>query len=132
MDSEVNHNSAFYVRFNKGYELVEKYPNHIPVMFSLNKNINIDKNTCMLPRESPLSHMVLQFRKYLSSSDANSSPTMGFIFHIKCNNNDYLPKLTEKMGDLHQKYHSSDMWLVVKIDHEDIFGWNPFIGYQNL
>lgn len=122
MDTNLTEKSAFYVRFNKGYELMEKYPEHVPVMFVFDKKINLEKNTIMCLRSAPLSQTVLQFRKYLASSEVKSSPTMGFIFHVQWNNKEILPRLNETMGDLHDKYHSSDLWLVVKIDIEDIFG----------
>lgn len=122
MTENLNSNSAFYVRFNKGYELMEKHPQHVPVMFNAPKEVNLEKETVMCPRDTPLSNLVLQFRKYLAATPDGKSPTMGFVFRIKHNNTDVLPKLTETMGELHDKYHSSDMWLVLKIEKEDIFG----------
>src|SRR5690349_9142204 len=113
MTETVHSNSAFYVRFNKGYELMEKHPEHVPVMFAPSKEINLEKDTIMCSRNTPLSNVILQFRKYLISD--NSSPTAGFIFSIQSDDKEILPKLSERMGDLHDRYHSSDMWLVVKI-----------------
>ena len=122
MTEVVKTDSAFHVRFNKGYELMEKYPTHVPVMFSsTSKDVKMETDTVMCLRESPLSNVILQFRKYLTM-DANS-PTAGFIFHIPINDGkEVMPKLSEKMGDLHDKYHGTDMWLVLKIDKENIFG----------
>ena len=121
MTDIIRSDSAFHVRFNKGYELMEKHPDHVPVMFSPTKDIKLDTDTVMILRDAPLSSVILQFRKYLTLD--TSSPTAGFIFFIKSEDGkDVMPKLSEKVGDLHDRYHGSDMWLVLKIEKEDIFG----------
>ena len=121
MTDIIRSDSAFHVRFTKGYELMEKHPEHVPVMFSPSKDIKLETDTIMCGRSSPLSSVILQFRKYLSTD--NSSPTAGFIFSIKSDEGkEVFPKLSDKMGDLHDRYHGSDMWLVLKIQKEEIFG----------
>lgn len=120
MNEDVNSNSAFHVRFSKGYELMDKHPEYIPVMFSVSSSIELEKDTIMCKKEATLSNLVTQFRKLLKQDD--NSPSSGFIFFIKHNDKDILPKLSEKMGDLHDKYHGSDMWLKMVIRKEEIFG----------
>jgi hypothetical protein len=120
MTESIHADSAFYVRFNKGYDLMEKHPEHVPVMFETTKTVPLEKDTIMCLREAPLSNVILQFRKYLTAD--NNSPAAGFIFSIKHEDKDILPRLSERMGDLHDKYHGPDMWLVLKINKEDIFG----------
>lgn len=121
MSESIHENSAFHVRFTKGIELTEKYPDHVPVMFSCDKaSIKLEKETMMCPRDMQISSLVMQFRKFLSED--SQSATMGFIFTVKTDDKDIVPRLSETMGELHDKYHSSDMWLVLRIDKEDIFG----------
>lgn len=114
--------SAFHVRFTKGYELMQSHPDHVPIMFVTSKDVKLEKDTMMCLRESSLCNVIMQFRKNLIIEDTVSS-TMGFIFYIKTEEDKtILPKMTEKVGDLHDRYHWSDMWLRVKIDKEEIFG----------
>ena len=120
MSETVKTDSAFYVRFNKGYELMEKHPDHVPVMFSSKDDIGLEKNTIMCGRSAPLSNVILQFRKYLSLD--NNKSTAGFVFSIPHKEEEVIPKLSERMGDLHTKYAGQDMWLTLKIRKEDVFG----------
>ena len=113
--------SAFHVRFTKGIELMKKHPDFVPVMFSTAKDVILEKNTVMCPKEATLSNVIMQFRKNLVTAD--NSPTVGFIFYIQLEDEKtVLPKIVEKIGDLHEKYHGSDMWLTIKIEKEDVFG----------
>lgn len=117
----VHSNSAFHVRFTKGYELIQKHPEYVPVMFLTSEDVKLEKDTIMCPRNASLCNVIMQFRKHLNVD--GESPTAGFIFYIKTDDDgSILPKLTETVGDLHKSYHRSDMWLTVKIDKEDIFG----------
>lgn len=120
-DLTVHSDSAFHVRFTKGYELMQKHPDHVPVMFNASKDINLERYTIMCPRNASLCNVIMQFRKHLNVE--GGSPTMGFVFYIKLEDDSViLPKMTEKLGDLHDRYRRSDMWLMVKVDKEDIFG----------
>jgi hypothetical protein len=120
--TSIHEHSAFHVRFTKGLELIEKYPEHVPVMFSCSKDdVQLDRDTIMCPRDMQISMLVMQFRKFLTE-DRGTSGTMGFIFSIRYNDEIVVPRLSETMGELHDKYHSPDMWLVLKIEKEDIFG----------
>ena len=100
---------------------MQKHPDHVPVMFVASKDVKLQKESIMCPRDASLCNVIMQFRKHLDV-DAQS-PTAGFIFYIKTDDDKMiLPKMTEKVGDLHARYHTADMWLNVKIDKEDIFG----------
>ena len=119
--SAVHSDSAFHVRFTKGYELIQKHPEYVPVMFLTSKDVNLEKDTIMSPRNATLCNVIMQFRKNLNVDD--TSRTTGFIFYIKTEDGKVImPKLTETVGELHDRYHRSDMWLTVKIDKEEIFG----------
>ena len=122
-DSSVRADSAFHLRFNKGYELMKQHPDHIPIMFSTSSDIHLEKDTIMCHKDTTLSNIVLQFRKYLSDHNNPNSSTVGYIFYvIDQNEKKILPKVSERIGDLHTKYQGTDMWLVLKIEKEDIFG----------
>jgi len=120
--TEIDVHSAFHVRFTKGYELMQSHPGHVPVMFVTSKDVKLEKDTIMCPRDASLCNVIMQFRTNLIT-DTDMTPTVGFIFYIKSEDDkNILPKMTEKIGDLHDRYHGSDMWLRVKIDKEEIFG----------
>jgi hypothetical protein len=113
--------SAFHVRFTKGIELMEEYPDYVPVMFSTTDDVILEKKTVMCPKNASLCNVIMQFRKNLITAD--NSPTTGFIFYINLEDDKkILPKITENIGSLHEKYHGSDMWLTIKIEKENIFG----------
>lgn len=119
-DDDIKSDAAFHVRFTKGYELMEKYPHHVPVLFSTQKGVLLENNTLMCSKESTLCNVIKNFRKNLVTQE--NSPSSGFIFCIKTDGKLVIPKMTEKLGDLHQRHHCSDMWLTIQIDKEDIFG----------
>ena len=84
-------------------------------MFSTAKDVILEKNTAYASKEATLSNVIMQFRKNLVTAD--NSPTVGFIFYIQLEDEKtVLPKIVEKIGDLHEKYHGSDMWLTIKIE----------------
>jgi hypothetical protein len=114
--------SAFHVRFAKGYELMQSHPNHVPIMFVTSSDIKLEKHTIMCPRDSSLCNVIVQFRKNLIT-DIDKSSTMGFIFYIKTEDEKMiLPKQVETIGELHDRYRWSDMWLRVQINQENVFG----------
>jgi hypothetical protein len=113
--------SAFSNRFTKGMELMEKHPRHVPVMFAPSKDVILENDTLICPRDMSLCRITMQFRKNLINAD--TTPTTGYIFYIKLDDEkSIIPRAIEKIGELHEKYHGSDMWLTIKVDKEDIFG----------
>jgi hypothetical protein len=119
--NEISSESTFRVRFTKGYKLMQKHVNHVPVIFIPSKGIELDHYVIMCHRNSSCGYIIMQFRKNLNMQ--KETPATGYIFYIQTEEEKtILPKLTERVGDLHDKYHRSDMWLYVKVDKEDIFG----------
>jgi len=122
-EQTINSDTAFHVRFAKGYESMQRDPKHVPIMFLTSDDIRLEQNTMMCARNASLCDIVMQFRKNLVMDADTRSSTVGFIFYIKSENGKkILPKLTENVGNLYDRYHCSDMWLTVQIDKEDIFG----------
>lgn len=121
MTKDVHSDSSFRVRFTKGYELIKNHPNHVPVLFCPSKDITLEKDSIMCHRNATLSHVIMQFRRNLKTED--HSPATGYIFYILTEEGkEVLPRMTESIGELHSRYHQSDMWLNIKVDKEVIFG----------
>ena len=96
-----------------GIKLREKHPDRIPIIFEPKKDLPLLKTKMLIPNDSTIAQVMTILRKYIELKKCDAI----FLFV-----NDIIPKNTETVGSLYQKYKNDEGLLEIVISKESTFG----------
>lgn len=111
-------NNSFEDRYNLSLEVINRYPDKIPIIISRGEFINtprLSQFKVLAPKNITFGNFIKEIRKRLPSIKS----TMGLYFFVQ-DEISINPGIL--MNDLYQKYKSLDGFLYVKYTAENVFG----------
>jgi GABA(A) receptor-associated protein len=106
----------FEERFAQSGNVLLKYPERIPVIVGTRKEINLDKQKYLVPRDLTVGQFIHVIRKRIEIK-----PETALFFFTE---NNQLPPNSTLMGNLYQDCKNKDGFLYVSIALENTFGYN--------
>jgi GABA(A) receptor-associated protein len=104
----------FEERFAQSGNVLLKYPDRVPVIVGTRKEINLDKQKYLVPRDLTVGQFIYVLRKRI---DIKPEAAL-FLF----TENNQLPPNSTLMGNLYQDCKNKDGFLYVSIALENTFG----------
>lgn len=97
--------------------VMKKYPDRIPVLVYPmdSKQPQIDKSKYLVPKDMLISQFIFIIKKRLTTV----KPEEAIFLFV---NKDTLPKSTDTMSELYQKYKNEDNFLLIQYSLENTFG----------
>ena len=106
---------SFEKRWNECNKILSKYPDRVPILVSPNIDIKIDRHKYLVPGDISLQQFshILRKRIDLQSTEA--------IFYYM-GEEKVMPRFTDSMKELYNKYKGADGYLILLIYKENTFG----------
>ncbi len=105
----------FEKRWNECNKILNKYPDRIPLLVSTNIDIEIDRHKYLVPGDISLQQFSHIVRKRI-----NLNSTEALFYYI--GDEKVMPRFTDTMKELYNKYKSKDGYLVLVIYKENTYG----------
>lgn len=108
----------FQKRVKTSTDIMKQYPNCVPVICEPAKISQIDVSTYfhvkyIVPRECTIARFMLKVRSQL-----NLNPEIAMYMFI----GDFLPPVSQSIGEVYEKYHENDGFLYMEFAGENFFG----------
>ncbi len=106
---------SFEKRWNECNKILNKYPDRVPILVSPNVDIEIDRHKYLVPGDISLQQFTFILKKRIQCK-----PTEALFYYI--GDNKIMPRFTDSMKELYNKYKSTDGYLILVICKENTFG----------
>lgn len=97
-------------------EILEKYPDRVPVIVSSSKDIRMERTKFLVPGEKSVGEFMCMVRKYTNALDSSSA-----LFLLV---DSMLPAQTMTMFDLYRNHKGEGGCLHIHVRRESTFGFN--------
>lgn len=111
---------SFETRSSLASNILEKYPDRVPIILSLNdssaKKISLKKEKYMVPKHLTLAHFLMEIRKNIIGLTEEA------LFLFVDNEKEILPPINATILSIYDRFKQDDGLLYLKLAIENTFG----------